>query len=587
MPPPQDGRTRPIESPDIASWVPRPPDRRARSRRLSNRRESLLLFALFYAVYAYIGYHTVVKQNVVVLDGLSRLAHAYFVWYNAPPKLAAVGFEWPPLSTLVFLPMAAIKPLATSFAALPLTSAIFGAGLIVVINRALASFGMRSLLRYPLILLFAANPMLVYYATNGMAEAVYLFFLTLGLHLLLRWYRSGQTHILGLAGVAMGLGALSRYEIAGFAALMALGVLVILAKRGADRQEIGAGLILYAAPIAYGVGAWFFFNWLVMGDPLYWLHRQAAKNTTAEVASRVIGEGAHTGAITISSTAQDLLHLNIQLFPLTVIVVPVLLLAFVIRRDLMTLLLAGLVSLNALMSGYVIYSTGNPGFLQLRYNMRPLPIVLIGVGWLFWLFRDRFTRAAIWIGAVAVLAISLPVTWHTMQTYNYQFQEAVFVDALKHPGKDLTRAPQQGNGVAPFRTAADWVKAGVTKRNSILTDDESQTYGAMLASGRPDLFYDRIDHGDRRWQKILASPYGKVDYIMVSTTRYDIDHILGCYPRIRSDRMPGMKLAYRNGNFAILRVAKRTPKDAIGFSDAASCVLPDLGSVGAYAPGSP
>src|SRR5688500_1051769 len=81
------------------------PARRRRQSLLFNRAalESLVLFGVFFAGYAVIGHRVVIEQHVIVFDGLSRLAHAYFAWYNAPPKLAAIGFEWPPVMTLVFL----------------------------------------------------------------------------------------------------------------------------------------------------------------------------------------------------------------------------------------------------------------------------------------------------------------------------------------------------------------------------------------------------------------------------------------------------------------------------------------------------
>ena len=94
------------------------------------RRSQLALFLASFTVYAAIGLKVVVLQHVVVPDGWARLAHAYFVFYNHPPKLAAIGFIWPPLMTLVFLPIAWISPLSTSLAALPLTSAFFGAATI-------------------------------------------------------------------------------------------------------------------------------------------------------------------------------------------------------------------------------------------------------------------------------------------------------------------------------------------------------------------------------------------------------------------------------------------------------------------------
>src|SRR6185503_2670984 len=111
-----------------------------------------------FAAYAVLGHRVVIEQHVIVFDGLSRLAHAYFAWYNAPPKLAAIGFEWPPVMTLVFLPAAAIKPLATSFYALTITSATFGAGTLVVLNRTLGLLELRWPLRYPLLLAFGVNP---------------------------------------------------------------------------------------------------------------------------------------------------------------------------------------------------------------------------------------------------------------------------------------------------------------------------------------------------------------------------------------------------------------------------------------------
>src|SRR5450755_1488328 len=106
-----------------------PPTARGRLHHL-RRRPRLTLFLASFIVYAAIGYKVVVLQHVVVPDGWARLAHAYFVFHNHPPKLAAIGFIWPPLMTLVFLPLAWITPLATSLAALPLTSAFFGAATI-------------------------------------------------------------------------------------------------------------------------------------------------------------------------------------------------------------------------------------------------------------------------------------------------------------------------------------------------------------------------------------------------------------------------------------------------------------------------
>src|SRR3954464_3426218 len=72
----------------------------------NGRRRSVIVFATTFLFYAVIGLKVVVFQHVVVPDGWARLAHAYFAFYNAPAKLAAIGFIWPPIGTLVLLPLA-------------------------------------------------------------------------------------------------------------------------------------------------------------------------------------------------------------------------------------------------------------------------------------------------------------------------------------------------------------------------------------------------------------------------------------------------------------------------------------------------
>ena len=89
--------SRPSACPRTPSTSPRRSPRRAGS-------SSLLLFVVAAGVYFYVGYQTVVEDGVVVFDALDRLTRAYMVWHNEPPKLAAIGFVFPPLTTMVFLP---------------------------------------------------------------------------------------------------------------------------------------------------------------------------------------------------------------------------------------------------------------------------------------------------------------------------------------------------------------------------------------------------------------------------------------------------------------------------------------------------
>src|SRR2546421_3549561 len=136
-----------------------------------SRRQSVLLFAVAALGFGLLGYHIVVDSHVVVFDAVDRLTRAYLVWHNDPPKLAAIGFLFPPFTSLVFLPLAAMKPLATSLVALPVTTAMFAAGTLVLLNRILALCAMLLIMRMAIVLTGALNPRFAFYAGKGMREA--------------------------------------------------------------------------------------------------------------------------------------------------------------------------------------------------------------------------------------------------------------------------------------------------------------------------------------------------------------------------------------------------------------------------------
>ncbi|HSO01650.1 MAG TPA: hypothetical protein VLS46_03930, partial [Gaiellaceae bacterium] len=282
-------------------------------------RETLVLFTISFAAYGALGYRVVVQQHLVVFDALSRLSHAYFVWHNQPPKLAAVGFVWPPLSTVVFLPFAIVKPVATSLAALPLTSAVFAAGLLCVLNRIFQLAGMPRLHRFPLLVAFGVNPMILFYATNGMSEIVYLYFLVAGVFFFFKWYLDRIPSSLILAAVCFSAGILSRYEVITWAVLLTGVVVLALIRQHVTRTELEGTVIAYLAPISYGVSLWLFFNWLILSDPLFFLRNQAPGGTRrpGEVSASLTVAGERIPA---AELAGRIVELNWQLFPLTLVV---------------------------------------------------------------------------------------------------------------------------------------------------------------------------------------------------------------------------------------------------------------------------
>src|SRR5437764_14046058 len=163
---------------------------------LPSVREGLIIAVVCFAAYMAIGYWFTINQHVIIFDALDRLTRALLVWHNDPPKLAAIGFVFPPLTTAMFLPLAAIKPIATSLIAIPLASSVCAAITIVFLDRTLARCDMPLPLRAPLLLAFAINPLWVFYAGNGMSEALYSAFLAFSLYTFVSWYATTEPRYL-------------------------------------------------------------------------------------------------------------------------------------------------------------------------------------------------------------------------------------------------------------------------------------------------------------------------------------------------------------------------------------------------------
>jgi len=565
------------------------PERRLRQKRSGRRGpsgrtiESGFIWLLFAAIYFAIGYRTVVDLNIVNFDSLSRMAHAYFVWYNDPPKLAAIGFVWPPVQTIMYLPFVLIKPVATSLAAMPAMSATFMAATMVVINLGFRAAQMRWFLRWPLLVAFALNPMIVYYGANGMAEAVYLFFLSFAVYFLIRWRQTHHNHLLAFVGFGIAFAMLSRYEIVPFAALLAAGITLVILTTWGRRERarsLESGLVLYLAPVVYFGMAWLFFNWLILGDPLYFLSFGA---TTADVAtSQQDVAGVAARDLGPAGVVVYLTKLNMALFPLAVAMVPALVVTAIVRRSPLSLVLAALVATNAAVTALLFLQNGDPNLLQLRYNMRAMPLAVLGAAWLFYVWRPAWKPAArgaatpgsrrrigpaslaIWASTLVLLLAGLPMVWKTMSTYSYQYEENVFLRAL------VTGDDQEGNtgiggypiGIADEKEMATYITDEIPEDAVILTDD-AQSLGVMVLTGHPDRFFDRIDKGDGPWNVALNNPWGKVDYFLVSTNercrRPCVDLIREQWPGVLQGQVPGMEVVFSTDRTALISVAPEPP----------------------------
>ncbi len=512
--------------------------------------ESLAIFLLFGAAYAILGFHVITAQHVVPFEALDRFTRAFLVWHDTPPKLAVIGFDLAPIPTLLLLPVTLIKPVATSLVGLPLSSAIFAAGVLVLVNRLLAHCEMPAAMRYLLLLAFGANPLFVFYASNGQADMVYLFFLAATLYALLSWLVTGSTRFLILAGLSLAICVLARYEFIVWALPLTLMVTATLIRWRASQAEVEGTAIVFAAPFAYALVLWTLFNELIVGSPFNWI---TDRSTSLAINSDQLASG---GAASLHLVISHLGEIVSSAAPLAFAVLPVLMLLYFAQRDEASLWIAGLIALAIAVIGADALIENRIGVLTLSNGLTIALTSLIGAAWIY--RSANGARTLVWLATLALLAAAVPLSWSRMQTYPFQNQEQAFVRALK------TGADQEGTtsiggykvGIAPELQTSSFINRTVTKQHAILTDN-SQTYAVILLSGRPQLFLDRVQRGDATWKSVSEHPNGRVSYMLISTQAKN-DLLRQRYPDAANGMDPSLPVVFHTSRYVLVRVPPRT-----------------------------
>lgn len=513
-------------------------------------REPLALFAISYLVFAALGVTLTLHHEIVLGDAQARLQHAHYLWANDPGKLAAIGFYWPPLQTLVLLPLAAIKPLATSMLALPLTSAAFGAGTVVVLCRALEVAGVERALRWALVAAFALNPMILFYSANGMAEIVYLFFLSLALYLFLRWALAPRWQDLVICGAAFGFAVLSRYEVAFWLPLVIVGVLAQLVRQRAAVAQLEASFIALVVPAIYGLALWSYLTWTIIGDPLGWL--KILIPVAADENPEVVRAAPETGGL-----LAEVFKVHATLYPATFVLAAILFVVAYRKRSVIAAVFGAAVLVNLLSEVAILLRSANTVYLELRYNMRAMPVAVIAIGLLLALTPPARRRLA-GIGALVLLLAAIPASAATMLTSPWVGQDKHFVRSLLYG---------ETRSIAPAREMARFVRDNVEGRNVVFTDD-AQTFGIELLDGNPTRYFDRVDFGDERWAEVRDAILARgesvagVTHILVRRDASLPDQIALPYPALRTTKnVPRfLRLAYVNDSYALYRIVG-TPRD--------------------------
>ncbi|MDF3339310.1 ABC transporter [Mycolicibacterium septicum] len=240
----------------------------------SDFRLKLTIFVAMLLVYLAVGHWLQVQHGFIMGDTLSRVVATQSVLFSRDPHLAALGFIFTPVAAMVQIPAVALGAVWPDIAgrafAGTIMSATFMAGAAVQMFSMGADRGLPRAYSVTLTLLFALNPMIVFYGSNGMSEAPFIFFMTWAVRRLILWMVDDDVHhLVAAGGIAMGLAYLTRYDAA--ACVAAAGFLVAVttylrAKPPPRLRRAFLDMLIVSGPGFLAFLGWAAAGWLITGE---------------------------------------------------------------------------------------------------------------------------------------------------------------------------------------------------------------------------------------------------------------------------------------------------------------------------------
>lgn len=480
-------------------------------------------------------------------DALSRATSALLALYSTDPHLAAIGFVWMPLPTLVELAWVSIYPLwpgvVSSGFASTLTTALCGGCTAALLMAASRRFGIRPFIGWAFVLVVCLDPMLFLFASNGMSEGVAAPFLIGATVCIALFWHTGQRRYVAMAALALALGFASLYQAVQYGGalllVLALGILYGDEARPSTPQGRWRALealgLLLIVPSVYVGFVWVVANWTIMGDPLYFAHSQYSNQGVVSAYA-----GARLAARASGDLWSSVLYVGERTAPFLIpavflVVIRVLEGRFRGPGTLAIILLALSVPLGMMVPQ--VYSGSSFGWL--RYFMYPL---FAAAGWGLYEIASGRKRLLSCVLVLAGWVAAFPAVLWAMETPSIGQDEHPVIRALT-TGED---ASQVGftNYLEDEAPVARYVEDRVMRRGAVVAVDALQGWPLAAQMDPADLGHLLILTPDRRFQRAVAEPERyHVSYLLVPDPRkYRGDLINQTYPSLWEGRQPGFEL---------------------------------------------
>ena len=175
---------------------------------------------------------------------------------------------WPPLPTLLRLPVAALADVDAGPLASAIVSGLFGAFILLLVNRAFRDWNVGPL-RFLLLIALVAWPPFLKACFDGSSTTTAVYLAVLVAFSLVQWIATRNLRFLIYVAFGTALLCVTSFEMIPWVLLVFGLVVVDQVVRGTSRWYKEAVFILALFPTIYVVGLWWLMNWLIMGQGGY------------------------------------------------------------------------------------------------------------------------------------------------------------------------------------------------------------------------------------------------------------------------------------------------------------------------------
>ena len=464
---------------------------------------STILFAVFVVIYLVTTCYFALYLEIYHNDSVARTANAFFTIFGRNPHLSAIGLVWLPLPSLLQIPLLLIlRPFGLQGLSGSVATSILGALSVLMIYKIaiLLEDGKRSFFTMLVPILYGLNPMILLSASIGLSETTFILALLFFSYFFLKWYKDFGVFDLVLAAFALVFALGSRYEaVACFAAGIVLVFVIELSRKKSFRENQGK-ITLLSLPFVYAFILWILVNWLIMGDPLYFMNS-------------VYSNSSFTNALSMNSSLLEnsyhsfidsslYVFKRILLLAPGLVLLPLVLVGFFKSKketlDKCLLLMILLVPYFSILifHAYQLYSGKSFGWLRF-YIYAVVALTLMA---LYFVRYHKFLRYLV----VVSLFVGIVTTAYAMGNYNYGKEENSFVRKIKNNSEtlDYSRTYSDQKAVAAF----------MNEQTGKILLDTASGFAIPLFANNPEQY---VITSDVDFQDILKNFRSKVDWVII------------------------------------------------------------------------